>query len=126
MGDEVTPLLQFLALLTAHWFADFVLQTSWQAGNKHRRLGALAVHVAIYTIVIGISASVLFPFAFERWTLFTTFNGALHFATDFVTSRISSALRDKEDQHLFFIAIGLDQLIHQVTLAGTMWLIYYR
>jgi hypothetical protein len=126
MGDHVALLSQVVALLTVHWFADFVLQTSWQAGNKHRRLDALAGHVAVYTIVIGISASVLFPFSLDRWALFTTLNGALHFATDFVTSRISSALQDKEDRHLFFIAVGFDQLLHQVTLIGTMWLVYYR
>jgi hypothetical protein len=119
------PIWQLIALLTLHWFGDFVLQTSWQASNKHNRLDALAGHVALYTIVIGIAASLLFPFNLVRWAVFTALNGALHFATDFVTSRISSTLRAKQDWHRFFVVIGFDQLIHQVTLAGTMWLVYY-
>ena len=119
------PIWQIIALLIVHWFGDFVLQTSWQATNKHKRLDALAGHVALYTLVIGIAATLLFPFNLVRWAVFTVVNGALHFATDFVTSRISSTLRVKQDWHRFFVVIGFDQLIHQITLAGTMWLVYY-
>ena len=116
---------QLIAILTVHWFGDYVLQTSWQASNKHKRLDALAGHVAVYTIVIGIAASFLFPLTLVRWAAFTALNGVLHFATDFVTSRISFTLRAKQDWHRFFVVIGFDQLVHQVTLAATMWLIYY-
>jgi len=119
------PIWQLVALLAFHWFGDFVLQTSRQAANKHKSLDALAAHVAVYTIIIGIAATLLFPFNLVRWATFTALNGALHFATDFVTSRISSRLRAKQDWHRFFVVIGFDQLIHQVTLAATMWLAYY-
>jgi hypothetical protein len=123
---DFAPIWQFVAFLTAHWIGDFVLQSSWQASNKHKRLDALAGHIAIYTVVLGIAASVLFPFNFVRWALFIGLNAALHFGTDFVTSRVSSTLRAKQDWRPFFMLIGFDQLVHQVTLAGTMWLIYYR
>src|SRR5215204_3442682 len=108
----IAPIWQFVALLTAHWIADFVLQTSWQASNKSKRLDALSRHVVVYTIVLGISTSLLFPFDPLRWAAFTALNGALHFATDFLTSRVSSKLYAKQDWHSFFIVVGFDQLIH--------------
>lgn len=118
-------LLRFIFLLAAHWFADFVLQTHWQASNKSKRLDALAAHVLVYTAVLFIATLLIFapePSIF----VFVVVNGAAHFATDFCTSRWSSRLYAKQDWHNFFVVIGFDQLIHQVTLAGTMWLIFSR
>ncbi len=47
----------FAVLIVAHLFGDFVLQTEWQAINKHGGLGrdpvkrrALAMHVLTYSI----------------------------------------------------------------------------
>lgn len=113
----------FLILLLVHWVADFVLQTHWQATNKSKRLDALSYHVANYTLVLGTVAFVLFGV----WGLaFAAVNGALHFATDFCTSRWTSHLYARQDYHNFFVVIGLDQLIHQYTLAITLWLIMLR
>jgi hypothetical protein len=51
---------------------------------------------------------------------------ALHFVTDYITSRISSKLWAKQDWHRFFVTIGFDQLIHQATLAFTLWVMVAR
>jgi len=56
--------------------------------------------------------------------LFVGANGVLHFATDFVTSRITSRLWYQQREHDFFVMVGLDQLIHQITLATTLWFIF--
>jgi len=109
----------FVALLAVHWVADFVLQTHWQASNKSKRLDALARHVGVYTFVLACTSVFLFGAAGGP---FAAVNGILHFATDFGTSRWSSRLYAKQDWHNFFVVIGLDQLIHQTTLAATMWL----
>lgn len=115
---------QFLALLAVHWFADFVLQTHWQASNKSKNNEALMRHVGVYTLVLA--AAVPFIFAVNSLApfLFVMVNSALHFCTDYVTSRISSRLYTKQDWHNFFVIIGFDQLIHQATLAGTMILFF--
>jgi hypothetical protein len=143
---------QFLILLVAHWLADFVLQTHWQASNKSKNDEALGRHVLVYTLVLSVGVDIAFPGASWRdWGMFVTGNGFLHFWTDYVTSRMTSRLfaaqlnefdivlpslihwpNDsapterrtflKRDftLHNFFIVVGLDQLIHQATLALTM------
>jgi Protein of unknown function (DUF3307) len=115
----------FLTLLAVHWVADFVLQSHWMASNKSKSNRALSVHVAVCTIALCIATPLIF---FNRspaeWLGFVAVNGALHFATDYCTSRWSSRLWAKQDWHNFFVVIGLDQLIHQVTLGVTALLFF--
>ena len=114
------PFWQLVVLLATHWVGDFVLQTNFQASNKNKRLDALSRHVATYTATLFVVAAILFG-----WMLAITFaavNGALHFATDYITSRATSKLWAEQDWHRFFVMIGFDQLIHQVTLASTLWI----
>lgn len=89
------PFWQFVALLATHWVGDFVLQTNCQATNKSKRLDALSLHVATYTvaaiILFGITAAVIFA----------AINGALHFVTDYITSRASSKLWEEQNWHRF-------------------------
>lgn len=134
-------MMNFLILLGVHWFADFVLQTHWQASNKSKRLDALLRHVLVYTLVLSIGVDLLFPgIGWPTWARFVLANGVLHFITDFVTSRISSRLFMQQfesvsapppryvqivmkrdfNPHWFFVVVGLDQLIHQVTLGLTL------
>lgn len=120
----MTPLWSFVALLIVHWSADFVLQSRWMGRNKSSRLDALAAHVAVYTMALAVGAALIFRIDVEnRWTLlaFVLTNGIAHFATDFVSSRITSALWKAKREYAFFTAIGFDQLVHQATLAATMW-----
>lgn len=108
----------FLALLVVHWVADFVLQTHWQAQNKSNRADALALHVGTYTLVLSFASFVLMGI---DGIIFAYVNGVMHFWTDYVTSRWSSRLYAKQDWHNFFVVIGFDQLVHQLTLAGTLY-----
>ena len=123
----LNPLAAFLILLATHWIADFVFQTHWQASNKSKNWRALLRHVVVYTMTIGFVSIFLFMGDNSlAWQGFYFTNGVLHFATDFCTSRWSAKLYAKQDWHNFFVVIGLDQLIHQVTLAATMWWFFYH
>lgn len=117
----MTFLWQFLALLGTHWIGDFVLQTHWQASNKSKRNIALIRHVLVYGACLTVAAGLMFPS--PQWLLFVWINCALHFATDYFTSRASAWQWHKQHMHNFFVVIGFDQLIHQVTLAVTMVLL---
>ena len=116
---QLPQIWSFVALLGVHWVADFVLQTHWQATNKSKNNVALLHHVTTYTAVFSIGALVLFGAAGGP---FAAVNGILHFSTDYCTSRATSRLYAKQDYHNFFVVIGFDQLIHQTTIAATMWL----
>lgn len=102
-----------LVLVWMHFFADFICQTDYLAINKSKDSLVLAIHVAIYSI----------PFFWFGWK-FAVINALMHFATDFVTSRVTSYLWKHEQRHWFFVVIGLDQAIHMTCLFGTyIWLV---
>ena len=134
-------ILMIVQILFAHWVSDFVLQSGWMATNKSKNWLALGSHVLTYTAALGflmltlstvlstvaisynLTNSVIFemtPYAFALWVVI---NGVLHFATDAVTSRITSKLWAKGDAHNFFVVVGLDQMIHYFCLFGTMILL---
>jgi Protein of unknown function (DUF3307) len=116
----LSPLSGFVLLLLAHWVGDFVLQSQWQATNKSKRLDALALHVAIYSAVLLVAAVILL--GAWRGVVFTLVNAALHFATDFVTSRVAARFWEQRDWHRFFVMLGFDQFVHHATLAATLML----
>jgi|SRR6516165_5038497 hypothetical protein len=117
--------LQLIVLLAVHWLADFVFQSHWMSVNKSKRLDALTLHIITYTAVLLLGSALVFGvYQIVPLAVFVGVNGVLHFATDFVTSRITSRLWQQQREHLFFVTVGFDQLIHQVTLIATRWLIF--
>lgn len=118
-----------LWLLFVHWIADFVLQSDWMAQNKSKSIEALSTHVLAYITILLVAGTPLvfvlpqFPRIGDWFLIWVGINGAAHFATDYVTSRISARLHANH-RHYFYVMIGFDQLIHYFTLALTMvWLL---
>lgn len=112
-------LTAILSILALHWFADFVLQTDWQAKNKSKSMEALTLHVGTYTAVIGAYAYFFLPP--EAGMIWVAFNCVMHFVTDFVTSRVNTALWNRGQVHYFFVSVGFDQLIHYACLFGSLF-----
>ena len=99
-------------ILTLHWVLDFCLQPDSIAKNKSKSILSLSIHVAIYT-------AGLTYFGY----MFAMVNGVLHFAIDYITSKLTSYFHKKRDTHNFFVAIGFDQLLHVIALYSTIILI---
>lgn len=107
----MTTINKIIIVLVLHWIADFICQTDSMAKNKSSSNKALLSHIAVYTLVMCL---VGFKFAL--------LNGVIHFAVDYCTSRVTKKLWAKQDVHNFFVVIGLDQLIHTITLITTIGL----
>lgn len=109
----------FLALIWAHWLGDFVCQSDRMAQGKSTSARRLTEHVAVYGLVLGLVAIPLL--GADPGLMFAVTNAALHWATDYVTSRITSRLWATGKRHEFFVVIGLDQALHMTALALTFW-----
>lgn len=97
-----------LLILLAHFFGDFIAQSSWMATNKSSSNKALLFHVIVYTFFLALINPV--------WALV---NGGLHLIIDYVTSRITKRLWETGNTHDFFVVIGFDQFLHAACLLAT-------
>jgi membrane-bound metal-dependent hydrolase YbcI (DUF457 family) len=113
-----------MLVIVSHWIADFVFQSHWMATNKSKNNIALGSHVLVYTIIIGLLLGIpLYVYGNIPYNTLATWvavNGILHFLTDYITSRITSKLWQKQDYHNFFVVVGLDQVIHYTCLFATI------
>lgn len=92
-----------------HFVGDFIMQTDKMAINKSKSNRWLTIHVVAYSL----------PFLLFGWR-YALVNFGLHWATDFLSSRVTSALWKAEKRHWFFVVIGFDQAIHMTCLIATM------
>lgn len=121
---------EIFTIIFVHWFADFVLQTHWQATNKSKNNRALTYHVATYSLCWLLPIGVLFyigPFNLIGGIIFGLMFSCItficHWITDYFTSRLNSKLWAKGDVHNFFVSVGFDQVLHYVQLFTTYYLI---
>lgn len=112
-----------LAIFVVHFLADFVFQTSQMATGKSKSLKWLSIHVGVYSLVSFISLYIVGNFIDSFYLGFAWWLGnvALHFITDFITSKITSKFWEAKNYRLFFVMIGFDQLIHNLCLIGTLY-----
>jgi hypothetical protein len=113
--------LTLLYILSLHFIADFILQSDRIAQNKGKDSNVLCEHVFIYFCVLLVGCS--FLAGWKAALLYASVNALLHFATDFVTSRIAASYYKANDRHNFFVTIGADQLIHAWCLGLTLLLL---
>ena len=98
-----------LLAIALHFIGDFVLQSRWMGENKSKNWLALLAHVGVYT-------ACLTPLGFR----YALLNGGIHFVVDAATSRVTSRMWEKKNVYGFFTVIGLDQMIHAMTLLSTL------
>ncbi len=105
----------FSLILLAHWIGDYAFQTSKMALGKSQHLKWLGIHILTYTGTLF--AFCIFIFSFKTAIVYTLVNGGLHGVTDFFTSKL--AARYNDTPRIFFPILGMDQLIHTITLYVT-------
>lgn len=114
-----------LSIIFLHWFADFVLQTHWQATNKSKNNKALTMHVLSYTTVwlLVANAYAIVTGNFLMLALFPIITFVCHWITDYYTSRLNTKLWEKGDVHNFFVSVGFDQFLHYLQLFLTYYIL---
>lgn len=117
-------MISYYTLLTfgfCHWLFDFKLQSEKMGKEKSYSAPALHAHVLIYTVGLLCMGLLNCAYFHNRLllVLWALTNGALHYTTDYFTSKLTSSLYEKKDIHNFFATIGIDQYIHNITLFGT-------
>ncbi|WP_405206415.1 DUF3307 domain-containing protein [Aquimarina sp. LLG6339-5] len=105
----------FCFILIAHWIGDFAFQTSKMALRKSEEIKWLGIHVIVYMAVLGVFSIFLFPI--RTAIIYIIINTFLHGLTDFFTSKLTMHYREKP--RIFFPLLGLDQMIHGITLYVT-------
>ena len=115
----------FIAILIIHWSADFILQTHHQATTKSKSNIALLSHTISYSVVWIIYLFIVMTnISFVTILLFGLITFISHTATDYVTSRQTARLYEKQDFHNFFVVIGFDQVLHYLQLWFTYKLLF--
>lgn len=116
-------MISLMLILGAHFLSDFVCQTHEMSIKKSKSLLWLSYHVLVYTSVTTLCWSLFFGYKMND--LITTIPMIFiatfisHWITDYFTSKWTSRLWAEEKVHDFFVVIGLDQLIHAITLIIT-------
>ena len=106
-----------ITLLILHWIADFLLQDDKTAINKSKDVRVLIEHSALYSGIAIIFWAIFIMNDFVIVGKIVLYLFSTHFLVDFFTSKWTAYLYPKS-RHWFFVVIGLDQLLHQLTLIG--------
>ena len=112
---------QIITVILMHFVFDFIFQSHWMASNKSKSNKALGAHVTVYSIGLIIIA-MNYNLSLYNSFLWVSFNTVAHFITDYFTSRASSK-RFGNNWHDFFCVVGADQVIHYLTIFGSLKLI---
>ena len=104
-----------LLVVWLHFIGDFILQSDRMATSKSSSVKWLTIHIAVYAL----------PLLLLGWQ-YAMINGALHWVTDFFSSKASRYFYQRKQNHWFFAVIGLDQAIHMTCLILTLnkWAVF--
>lgn len=120
-----------IGILFFHWIFDFVFQTHEEAIKKSKDLKYLLSHTFKYALCWFIPILIYRSwfeavnepiYGFEiLWFIPITF--VFHTITDYITSKFSAKLWEKNSIHDFFVLIGFDQFLHFMQLLLTYYLL---
>lgn len=118
-----------LILIILHFIGDFFCQNDSMAINKSKSVYWLSIHVIVYSLALLAGTFLLIDFRDpDALISFVLINFALHWVTDFFTSRLTTYLYLRGEanpkeifllnswRHWFFTAIGADQILHYCAL----------
>lgn len=133
--------ITFILLFVTHYIADFRLQTNWMAMNKSKWLDdirtlftpkdellpsgvlALFLHVLVYSACFIWLGLVFAGITFVTHLVTDAITSLIGRRYWFVSAKDDTLVFDDLKRSLFFRTIGFDQLVHTITLLGTLYLL---
>lgn len=114
-------ILLFTAFATKHFICDFCLQFPYQYLNKGTYLhpGGL-LHAATHG---AFTLFIFFIFGISIWWL-VAFDFLIHYHIDFLKERALKATGVKQDNALWWIFLGFDQLLHYLTYCYICYVVF--
>lgn len=114
-------LLAFLLFQVKHLLADFVLQTEKMVDEKgyYGRRGGLQ-HAAIHVVASAPIVIWLAPGAAALVAVLAA-EFLVHYHIDLCKEKIGWRLHLVHTNRAFWVALGIDQLLHQFTYIGMIW-----
>lgn len=113
-------ILIIVQILIIHYIADYLFQVEKWAQNKSHNVLALSKHIVTYMFIFGFLLFFCLFLSINPLILFLLINGFIHFWIDFTTSKITHSLYNKQNWFWFFKVLGIDQLLHYITLFITL------
>lgn len=122
MIDPGPVLLLLIGLQIKHFLGDFVLQTPYMLSNRRHygHPGGLmhtGVHVALSAVVLLLAGTAL-PLLAGLLLL----EGAVHYHMDWAKDNFTLSRGLTPQLPLYWMAVGADQLIHQLTYVAMVWI----
>jgi hypothetical protein len=125
MGGHVLALTLWalLALELKHFLCDFVLQTEYQVRTKgiYGHLGGF-IHSGLH-ILGTIPALLIFGASPKAIAIILAVEFVVHYHTDWMKIAIDRVYHWGIDDQRYWILFGVDQLIHQLTYIGILFVL---
>jgi Protein of unknown function (DUF3307) len=121
----VLILLSMLIFQIKHFLCDFALQTSNQVRNKGTYFHPAGITHAGLHMIGSIPALLVLSRAPIPLAVLLIGEFLFHYHTDWAKVKLDSHLRLNDQNSLYWIIFGSDQLIHQLTYLGMIYAILY-
>lgn len=124
-----------IIIFLLHFIGDFIFQPYWMKIKKSRQSSVMLLHILLYTSVLMVGLSIFYPNPVAISYAFI--NGIIHFIVDYASSRVISTssrelvvregpepLYERVDMHVPILFLGVDQLLHHISLIATWYLLF--
>lgn len=120
----VLILWMLVAVQIKHFLCDFALQTQRQIAAKgiYGHPGGLS-HAALHGLA-SIPALVILTDRVGIVAAIVTAEILIHYHTDWLKAQVDRRFHLTMQQHAYWVVFGADQLIHQLTYAGMIFVVF--
>jgi len=125
MNQTVSMILwALLAFQIKHFLADFVLQTQRQVMKKgfYGHPAGLA-HAALHGVG-SIPALLILTDRSGALALMVAAEVVIHYHADWLKAQTDRRFHLSTQQHIYWVIFGLDQLVHQLTYVGILFVLF--